>query len=636
MKDYKVKKIDIIIILLITFVFSIFAIAVNSIFFSEKKVSKIYNQSGENTVIYPGTDECIQGFYVPYKTYGFYIDMFINDQKEEHDEINILLLDNQYNVIKTWEISEADILSNDKIYLSLEDYDLVIGDNYYLVAFSEQESSIGIVCVPNSNIGYLSQENNGYVWSYSIVYEAFSPMVVVIEILVLFFIIILFLLYRMNVSDWKIFTILYTVLTIGFFIVMPFNTAFDEAGHFTRSYEVSRGRLLSYHDDKGAGKSLIPTDAAYLMQYSTYERDNFKYKYDQNAQGIRVSEDESYVANPNQSLYSPASYIPQAIGIRIFDIFTDSLYWIYFGGRLFAAIFNMLLVVLAVYLSKDYLKIIMLIVCTPVFITSMISYSADGTLNSLTLFFVAYVLHCKNKEKVTRSDKTILLVGSVMLALSKVIYFPLAFMVWIVSDKALSEKHKVYKAVVSIVSIFAFLIWFIIAKSYLFVEYGVEPNSQMKYVLTHIPSFIIISLKTILVSALPWLKSLFGAYLYDSQVELNDLVWLGFGIMTLMAFVSYRRNGDSYKLEKKSDRYIILGILLLIMGLTFASLYVQWTPYKNPVIEGIQGRYFIPLLYPLAVAISKKNEENKSVFPIMTAIILLNLIAGINMYQAYV
>ena len=605
-------------------------------FLFRKKVSKIYNQSGEKEVIYPGAEECIQEFYIPYKTYGFYIDLYINDQKEKYDTINFLLLDKQYNVINTWEISESDILKNGKIYLSIADKDLIVGDNYFLVALSEQESSIGIVCVPNSNIGYLSKEHNGYVWSYSIVYEAFSPMLVVIEIILLFFIIILFLLHRMNVADWKLFIILFIGLTIGFSIVMPFNTAFDESGHFIRTYEVSRGHLTSYHDERGAGMSLVPTESAYIMQYSMYERDNFKYKYDENARNISVTGEESYVNNTNQALYSPASYIPQALGIRVFDIFTDSLYWIYFGGRLFATIFNSILVFFAVYLLKDYLKLIMLIVCTPVFITSMISYSADGTLNSLALFFVAYVLYCKDKEKITKTDKIILLIGSIMLALSKVIYFPLAFMIWTLPDKAISEKPKIYKAVVSIVSIFAFLVWFIIAKSYLFIAYGVEPGSQMKYILTHIPSFIVISLKTILVSVLPWVKSLFGAYLYDSQVELNDLVWLGFGIMTLMAFVSYRRNGDSYKLEKKSERYIILGILVLIMGLTFASLYVQWTPYKNPLIEGIQGRYFIPLLYPFAIAISRKNEDKKSVFPIMIVIILLNLLAGINMYQAYV
>lgn len=128
------------------------------------------------------------------------------------------MLDKQYNVINTWEISESDILKNGKIYLSIADKDLIVEDNYILVAFSEQESSIGIVCVPNSNIGYLSKEHNGYVWSYSIVYEAFSPMLVVIEIILLFFIIILFLLHRMNVADWKLFIILFTVLTIGFSI----------------------------------------------------------------------------------------------------------------------------------------------------------------------------------------------------------------------------------------------------------------------------------------------------------------------------------------------------------------------------------------------------------------------------------
>jgi uncharacterized membrane protein len=43
----------------------------------------------------------------------------------------------------------------------------------------------------------------------------------------------------------------------------------------------------------------------------------------------------------------------------------------------------------------------------------------------------------------------------------------------------------------------------------------------------------------------------------------------------------------------------------MILGLTFSSLYVQWTPYMNDTIVGIQGRYFIPLLLPVALVLKR-------------------------------
>jgi uncharacterized membrane protein len=47
-----------------------------------------------------------------------------------------------------------------------------------------------------------------------------------------------------------------------------------------------------------------------------------------------------------------------------------------------------------------------------------------------------------------------------------------------------------------------------------------------------------------------------------------------------------------------------------------ASLYVQWTPYRNPLILGIQGRYFTPLLPLLAffVVFTLQNRRKQQGF----------------------
>ena len=160
-------------------------------------------------------------------------------------------------------------------------------------------------------------------------------------------IILIYVLRRIEISEWKVFSLLYILLVIAFIIITPFNTAYDEAGHFTRAYEVSRGRMVSQHNTDGSGISLIPAESAYIIQTSVLEHENFLYKYDKNAKSVQLSGEEAFITNENQALYSPVSYIPQAIGLRIADSFTDTLYYIYQGGRFFAALVNMLFVLLA-------------------------------------------------------------------------------------------------------------------------------------------------------------------------------------------------------------------------------------------------------------------------------------------------
>jgi uncharacterized membrane protein len=44
----------------------------------------------------------------------------------------------------------------------------------------------------------------------------------------------------------------------------------------------------------------------------------------------------------------------------------------------------------------------------------------------------------------------------------------------------------------------------------------------------------------------------------------------------------------------------------------FAVLYISWSPLKNPIIEGPQGRYFIPAALFLALVASKKVLTGRS------------------------
>ena len=55
-------------------------------------------------------------------------------------------------------------------------------------------------------------------------------------------------------------------------------------------------------------------------------------------------------------------------------------------------------------------------------------------------------------------------------------------------------------------------------------------------------------------------------------------------------------------------------MLLGCVGLIFTSLYVQWTKVAADIIEGVQGRYFIPisLLFFLICSPFKKYSKKLS------------------------
>ena len=91
---------------------------------------------------------------------------------------------------------------------------------------------------------------------------------------------------------------------------------------------------------------------------------------------------------------------------------------------------------------------------------------------------------------------------------------------------------------------------------------------------------------------------------------------------------------------KWKDRVVyIVCILLAVVGI-YTSQYLMWTPIKYGIggnyIDGVQGRYFIPLLLFAPLLITNKWIKNKKVlnffeesFDINLCIIFINLLVAL-------
>lgn len=92
-----------------------------------------------------------------------------------------------------------------------------------------------------------------------------------------------------------------------------------------------------------------------------------------------------------------------------------------------------------------------------------------------------------------------------------------------------------------------------------------------------------------------WIQGMAGRHLAWLNVAVpGGLVLAALGRMFL-ELVSDGSRGQRAAMER--------GILIFMLGsiviLICTSLYMQWTPLYSLNVEGIQGRYFLPLLLPL-------------------------------------
>lgn len=622
-------------------------ITINDYYFSEPKASTLY-ESANKTILYPTPEGTSQGFYAPVdKTEGFRI-YFINNSTDSSDIINLVLVDNN-NLIDNWQLSANDIDESGN-YFELNNIKLLKNSQYKLVAFGSDNNSIGIIASDNPLNGYRSTDDNGNIWFYQIYYNGFSPIIIVIEVICAILIIITYIASLCNSKTDNILSFIYIAIGLLFFIMTPVNTVYDELGHFYRSYEISNGHLLSNHANNGMGQSNIPENLQDGIIHVTNNFDkngaNFLYNRELDLLTTSTGDNMITIANPNQALYSPFSYIPQALGLFVANMTTDNIFLTYYYGRFFSFLINSIFIIIGIYILPEKQRLIFAFTSTPLFYSLCVSYSADGTLNAITILFVAYIIKCSRKSQISLTNQIIIFILSIIIALSKVIYFPFSFFVLLLKNKSFStpKKATVYKALTMLSSFVCFIIWFVIAKTYLFnYQNGTNtlPMQQIKYILSHFYRTPLIAAETIYHSIFSWIMQLSGATLGSGNYQYTAPIWIAF-----LCVISYElllnhsnKTTETQKHHDKSYYICIVCIIIITVALTFASLYTQWTEYQSNIIMGIHGRYFIPLILPLSLIIDNGKSNNKyteSCFPLILITIISNMCALVNTYQIYV
>lgn len=406
------------------------------------------------------------------------------------------------------------------------------------------------------------------------------------------------------------FLFLFTIIGLMFMIGLPMCATPDEGAHIYRAYEISEGHLFSkiysVSDKKIVGRKL-PKNFDNILAISDYKSiiENIK---------VKKGKERVVTLFDNTALYSFVCYIPQVFGIIFARLFTDSLLIQLYFGRLFNFLFSMALLYFAIKVLPTKKEILFFICLLPITIQEVISLSPDALTISASFAFISYILYLKNdtNKKISRKDIGILTALSITISLCKIVYLPLVFMLFLLPKSKFKSKKEKYivLGLILLLVIILNLSWLKIASDFLKVSSKGKSSKQIAFILGNIFKYILICINTINEKFSVLVYQAFGKHLSWFSIKVPDI----YIIINLILFIFMsltRTDNNKFKLSSISRKIIFLDYISVI-ALIFTSLYIQWTEYKSDYIDGMQGRYFIPILLLIPfILYNNKYKINK-------------------------
>ena len=430
-------------------------------------------------------------------------------------------------------------------------------------------------------------------------------------------------------------TFLFTVSIIGvlYIFIMPIYRGHDEHAHFFRAYEISKGVLntrienhMSLTDIPKAFEEITEGTGRYFNE--PYYKEVIEFLGTNTEDGEMITENGCYMA-----VYSPIPYIPQAITIAITDLFTDNVAIMFYLARLVNLLVTIFILYLAIKTIPFGKKIIFLIAIIPTTMTQMASMSPDATTLSTCILFVSYILKLLyEKNTISKKEVTIVTILGSIVALCKIVYIPFILLVLLIPRKRYENKKKYIQSIILMIvlPILINLIWLTIAGTHLVLIDNNKSSVQTLNILTNIPEYIRTVLYTVQYSFGTLINELFGGALMH-----NDWVSTGMiiTIPVIVLFILEILLDEELKGKLKTNmKWVFGGIIFIILCLIVTSLYVQWSPLKWFFVNGIQGRYFLPLLLPLTILLAQNSWIEKVGKINLKAIISLGAIL-LNIYS---
>lgn len=410
--------------------------------------------------------------------------------------------------------------------------------------------------------------------------------------------------------SWKIeklFLVLGLIIGSLYSLAIPIGRATDEESHFFRIYELSKGHFVSDINDDGRIGSV---EASNIEIIRDFKENNVTYaEIFENLNLYPDESDQTFVKTSAYS-YSIVSYLPHVIGMKIGQILNLPVLVTAYIAKLFNCVACILLLYFSIKFIPFLKEIIFFIAFLPITMQGMTSLSADGFIVATSIALIGFVLYSTYTMKTTFSKKhyAMLLSLCLILSLSKIIYALICLFIFAIPKDRFKNQKTKFIAISSIGAICILILgfWFVASSTVTFTD-AYNRNLILSNPF-HYGAMLVYSLSY---HFLLYVAGAFGGWLEWFNISLS---WLYlFPSILIFAFLC-KQARDTFCVNK-AIRYLSIFIFTAVFISTFTAMFVSWTKPGANIIDGVQGRYFLPILLfiPLSfMSNSKLNHKSNS------------------------
>ncbi|MBP5204842.1 DUF2142 domain-containing protein, partial [Candidatus Saccharibacteria bacterium] len=396
-------------------------------------------------------------------------------------------------------------------------------------------------------------------------------------------------------------------LGLLYVFTIPVGRSVDEPTHYYRAYDISQGKFVSDSNENGGGAEVS------IKYQEAIRKENVSYvDYSPRLSITASNEDEKeFVLYGNTAIYFFTCYLPQSVGIFIGDLLHSPILVGAYLGRLFNLLFFILVIFFSIKKIPVLKSAIFFVSLLPMMLHQAASLSSEVMtyIAAVGLFaFVMYHLYRKTKAGFTIKDYIIMCTLCVLLGMCKYAYLPLCLIVLIIPMEKFGTKRRKYLSIGLLAGgiIIMNIIWFFIAKDLLKLQQlgGYDVNSQLQYILHNPIKFIVAIMNTVAYKGWSTIGSAVGANLEWFDVGINDLLVSLVVIVFCFSIYRYREVVISPSLKHAA----IFIFIITTIGFIVIE-YLTWTPMGANYVDGIQGRYFLPMLFMVPLFFMKTSKK---------------------------
>ncbi|HVC60495.1 MAG TPA: DUF2142 domain-containing protein [Acetobacteraceae bacterium] len=381
----------------------------------------------------------------------------------------------------------------------------------------------------------------------------------------------------------------------------------DEATHMLRISQIAHGGLLGYRFGHDAGGVADPAILRSLLTvYSVFQHYHHKVSLGMlgNAGSVQwgVPTQVGFAATAR---YPPILYAPAVLAVEAGNLLRLSVVHSLIAARMANALAAALVAALALSLARRTRLALAALLVLPMTVALFASAAQDGLMIALTLAVVACVDRVLAEERDPAFWEAMLIgVGTVIVITARPTNLPMAALP-LVCARQLHRRAWLSAAAIAAVA----MIWTAYMLSCVSVPLfpSVNPAAQLTYLL-HRPWVILpIATNTLLQFHSGYLAAFIGVLgSLDTPLPASYYNYASFVLLLAFASVAV---GPSRR------TWLSLLIFLAAAGAVFFASYLTWTLPKADHVDGIEGRYFLPLAAVLALAMPNWRRLGAMLWP---------------------